>query len=456
MSIPAAFNVACDAASRMLQEVQASGLSISSEAIFLIVLATILGESVLSELASFLNYRALDTPMPKEFDGIYKPDAYAESQRYTKAKTIFGLLNKSFDLALLLVFWLVFDGFELVDGVVRSAVPGDSAESPSLDIWRGLLYMAIFGVGEGVLGLPWSIYFTFVLEEKFGFNKTTAKTFVVDLLKGLMLGVVLGAPLMAAVLAFFIYTGDRAWWLCWCFIAAFQIVVMFVAPVLIFPLFNEFTPLPEGELKEAIARYATSVGFTYGGIFEIDGSKRSSHSNAFFTGFGSTKRIALFDTLLKQMSTTEILGVLAHEVGHEKRGHIKLGIATSLAYMFVMLYVMGLFLSYPPLFAAFSVSHASVYLGLVLFQLLFSPVDTLMQIVLTMRSRANEFEADAYSVETFGEPEALVDALKKLSRENLSNLTPHPLHVFLTYSHPPVLARIEAIRAHRESLKAMM
>lgn len=143
-------------------------------------------------------------------------------------------------------------------------------------------------------------------------------------------------------------------------------------------------------------------------------------------------------------------------MGHEKRGHIKLGIATSLAYMFVMLYVMGLFLSYPPLFAAFSVSHASVYLGLVLFQLLFSPVDTLMQIVLTMRSRANEFEADAYSVETFGEPEALVDALKKLSRENLSNLTPHPLHVFLTYSHPPVLARIEAIRAHRESLKAMM
>ena len=353
MSIPAAFNVACDAASRMLQEVQASGLSISSEAIFLIVLATILGEFVLSELASFLNYRALDTPMPKEFDGIYKPDAYAESQRYTKAKTIFGLLNKSFDLALLLVFWLVFDGFELVDGVVRSAVPGDSAESPSLDIWRGLLYMAIFGVGEGVLGLPWSIYFTFVLEEKFGFNKTTAKTFVVDLLKGLMLGVVLGAPLMAAVLAFFIYSGDRAWWLCWCFIAAFQIVVMFVAPVLIFPLFNEFTPLPEGELKEAIARYATSVGFTYGGIFEIDGaplpggtsepsdqqqlgfastrqppvraapslpgtagSKRSSHSNAFFTGFGSTKRIALFDTLLKQMSTTEILGVLAHEASH--------------------------------------------------------------------------------------------------------------------------------------------
>ena len=353
MSIPAAFNVACDAASRMLQEVQASGLSISSDAIFLIVLATILGEFVLSELASFLNYRALDTPMPKEFDGIYKPDAYAESQRYTKAKTIFGLLNKSFDLALLLVFWLVFDGFELVDGVVRSAVPGDSAESPSLDIWRGLLYMAIFGVGEGVLGLPWSIYFTFVLEEKFGFNKTTAKTFVVDLLKGLMLGVVLGAPLMAAVLAFFIYSGDRAWWLCWCFIAAFQIVVMFVAPVLIFPLFNEFTPLPEGELKEAIARYATSVGFTYGGIFEIDGaplpggtsepsdqqqlgfastrrppvrpapslpgaagSKRSSHSNAFFTGFGSTKRIALFDTLLKQMSTTEILGVLAHEASH--------------------------------------------------------------------------------------------------------------------------------------------
>jgi len=428
----------------------------ASTVIFTVVLGTILVDYVLELLSSALNYRALGQPMPKEFEGIYEPTAYAASQKYTKAKTVFSLLNKSFDLAVLLIFWLAFSGFEALDLFVRYVVPGDSSEAPALDIARGLLYIFILSTAEGVLGLPWSVYFTFVLEERFGFNKTTVKTFVLDLLKGVLLAAVLGGPLGAVVLAFFVYAGGAAWYLCWIFVAVFQVVLMFVAPIWIFPLFNEFTPLEPGALKDAIDTYAAGVGFEYQGIYQIDGSKRSAHSNAFFTGFGKTKRIALYDTLMKQMDTTEIVGVLAHEVGHEKRGHVVQGIVVSLCYTFLLLYLMSFFLSYAPLFSAFAVSHTSVYIGLVLFQLLFSPVDTFMQIALTMRSRANEFEADRYSVETYGEPDALIDALKKLSRENLSNLTPHPLHVFLSYSHPPVLARIAAIRAHHAQRRAML
>jgi len=432
-------------------ELVADGGDDGANAIFTIVLATILLDYLLTLVSSLLNYRALSTAMPLEFEGVYEPQAYSDSQRYTKAKTIFSLLHTTFDLLVMLAFWLAFDGFELIDSLVRSWAPGDAKANPMLDIGRGLLYMAVLSLAEGLLGVPWEIYFTFVLEERFGFNKTTARTFVMDKLKGLALMLALGVPLMGAILAFFIYAGEAAWYLCWGFMAAFQILIMFVAPIWIFPLFNEFTPLPDGELKDAIDKYAAGVGFKYGGIYQIDGSKRSAHSNAFFTGFGKTKRIALFDTLVAQMSTTELLGVLAHEVGHEKRGHIVQGIVVSLLYTFVLLYIMSLFLSFPPLFAAFSVSHVSVYVGLVLFQLLFSPVDTFMQIGMTMRSRSNEFEADRYSVDTYGEPEALVNALKKLSRENLANLTPHPLHVFLTYSHPPVLERVAAIRAAQAS-----
>mmetsp|Transcript_44841 Transcript_44841/g.124333 ORF Transcript_44841/g.124333 Transcript_44841/m.124333 type:complete len:240 (+) Transcript_44841:709-1428(+) len=214
------------------------------------------------------------------------------------------------------------------------------------------------------------------------------------------------------------------------------------------PLFLTFTPIEDGPLKAAIVAYADAVGFAFGGIFQIDGSTRSSHSNAFFTGFGATKRIALFDTLVQQTTTQELVAILAHEVGHEKKGHIVQGMGFSVVYLFVVLWLMSLFLSYGPLFAAFFVSQPSTYVGLLLFQMLYAPVDTFLQMGLSARSRSNEYEADRYSVETYGQPEALIQGLKKISCTSLVNLTPHPLHVFLHYSHPPVLARVDAIRTH--------
>jgi len=296
--------------------------------------------------------------------------------------------------------------------------------------------------------LPHAVYSTFVLEARFGFNNTTVRTFIMDRVKGLMLALVLGPPMGAAVLAFFTFAGDAAWLWVWLALTAFQLLLLFIAPACIMPLFISFTPLEDGPLKRAIHEYASQVGFAFGGIFQVDGSTRSNHSNAFFTGFGATKRIALFDTLIAQTTLPELVAILAHEVGHEKRGHIKQSLAFSVLYLFVMLYLVSLFISYTPLFTAFFVSTPSVYVGLLLFQMLFAPLDTFLQIVLSARSRANEFEADRYSVETYKQPEALISGLKKLTRENLSNLTPHPLYVFLHYSHPPVVERIAAIRRH--------
>jgi STE24 endopeptidase len=414
---------------------------LSASAIWWIVVVTLALDAMLSNLANYLNYHALSPSMPLEFEGVYDAAEYAQSQRYTRAKTVYKAWLGLFDLALLIAFWSL-DGFDVLDQAVLNAFP----DAP---VSQGLLYMFALVMGSTVISIPWKVYETFVLEERFGFNKTTARTFVTDRVKELALLVVIGPILGGGLLYYFIHAGAHGWLYAWGFVAAMQALLLLVAPIWIIPLFMEFTPLPDGELKSAIEKYAASVGFAFSGIFEVDASSRSSHTNAFFTGFGATKRIALFDTLIKSSSTTEILAVLAHEVGHEKRGHIKRTLAFSLVQTLVIFYLMSFFLppnSYPPLFAAFSVSRPSVHVGLVLFELLLSPVSALLTIAMTMESRSNEFEADRYSIETYGDSEAMVSALKKLSKSNLDNLTPHPLKVFLDYTHPPILERIRAIR----------
>lgn len=415
--------------------------------VFAIVMGALLGDWVLGMVSSWLNYRNLGQPLPREFVGVYDAEAYIKSQSYTRTKTIFSQVHGIVDLAIFLTFWLVFSGFEVVDQLVRSMVPGDGWSQ----IGRGLLYWGIIMGGELVLGMPWSVYGTFVIEEKFGFNKTTARTFVIDQLKSIALTLVLGPLIGSAVFGFFMFAGPLAWLYCWVFLAGTMMILVLITPVVILPLFYEFTKIEDGDLKDKIEQYATRVGFKFSGIFKVDGSKRSQHSNAFFVGIGATKRIALFDTLLDGATTEQILAIVAHEVGHERLGHVRTGLVISLAHTFVVLYVMSLFLSYPPLFAAFGVTEPSVYLGLLLFQLLYAPVDKLLSILMTMHSRHNEYEADAYSLDTYGDPEAMIDGLKELSRNSLVNLTPHPFHVFLTYSHPPMIARIEAIRAKAAS-----
>lgn len=402
-----------------------------------IILIALLVEYAVSTLAALLNVRAMTPEVPEEFTGVYDAERYARSVEYTRVRTRFGLIQRTFRLALLLLFWQV-GSFAWLDELVRGVGVGP--------VPTGLVFIGGLTLASSVLGLPFRLYSTFVIEERFGFNRTTLKTFCTDRLKGLLLAVVLGGALLAAILFFFEWAGRFAWLWCWAASVVFMVVMQFVAPTWIMPLFNKFTPLEEGELREAILAYARSAAFPLEGIFVIDGSKRSSKANAFFSGFGKYKRIALYDTLIKQQTTKELVAVVAHEVGHYKRKHVFERIALAVVHAGVMFWLLAVFLEQPALFEAFFVDERSVYAGLLFFSLLFTPFEMVLSVVLHARSRKNEFEADEFAVVTTGSCEPLITALKKLSVENLSNLTPHPLAVALQHSHPPLLLRIDAVR----------
>ncbi len=402
-----------------------------------VILATLLVDYLVGLVADLLNLRALDSELPAEFADVYDADSYRRSQDYTRVATRFGFVTSTFDLGLLLVFWLA-GGFQHLDAWLRGFDLGP--------LWTGLLFIGVLGLGKSILGLPFAAYSTFVIEERFGFNRTSRKTFVLDLIKGLALAIVIGTPVLALVLVFFERLGTGAWLWCWLAVAAFTLVLQLVFPIWILPLFLKFTPLEEGELRDKLSAYARSVGFALQGIFVIDGSRRSSRTNAFFTGFGRAKRIALFDTLIDKHSTDEMVAVLAHEVGHYKKKHILKGLVLSVAHSGVVFYLLSVFLSHRGLFDAFGLEQTSVYAGLVFFGLLYAPVELLLSLFLNRWSRKHEFEADRYAVDTLERPEAMATALKKLSADNLANLTPHPLYVFLNHSHPPLLERVAAIR----------
>ena len=406
--------------------------------LFFIILGTILLEFVVDLVVSRLNLGSMKDKVPAEFEGVYDEASYAKSQEYTRVNTRFGWVQSVFSVSVLTGFWFA-GGFQMVDQWVRSFGFGE--------VGTGLLFFGVLAGGRMVLSLPFSLYGTFVIEERFGFNKTTPGVFVSDLLKGLVLSAVLGAPVLAAVILFFEEGGEWAWLYAWVGLSLFSYVMMILSPSLIMPLFNKFEPLGEGELREAIEAYAAKVAFPLEGIFVMDGSKRSSKANAFFTGFGKRKRIALFDTLIENHTTEELVAVLAHEIGHYKRKHVGKNVVLSGLQSGVMLFLLSLFLKVPALYEAFFMEEMSVYAGLLFFGLLYSPVSLVTGVLMQMLSRKYEFEADRYAVETTGQPEWMVRALKRLSKDHLSHLTPHPLYVFLNYSHPPVLKRIEAIRA---------
>lgn len=407
-----------------------------------IILLALVAEYSLSLVAKVLNLNALTPAPPERLAGLYDASEYRRSQEYTRVRTRFDLLSGTFDLLLLLVFWFA-GGFNALDSIVRGwglgAIP------------TGLLYIALLLLGRGIIALPFEIYSTFVIEERFGFNKTTPAVFIVDKLKGVLLGVVLGVPLLAGILAFFEFAGPLAWLYCWLAATAFILIVQFIAPTWIMPLFNKFRPLEDGELRKSILSYAETVDFTLSNIFVIDGSRRSSKSNAFFTGFGRNKRVALYDTLIARHTVPELVSVVAHEIGHYKRKHILQGMVIGVLHTGVLFYLLSIFVGDPELFRAFYMENASIYAGLIFFGMLLSPVEMLLSILMQMLSRRNEFQADAYAVSTTQRPEALADALTKLGMNNLSNLTPHPFFVFLYYSHPPLVERIRAIETLRIS-----
>ncbi len=403
-----------------------------------IILVALVGEFLLSLTAGLLNVRAMSVEVPDEFRGLYDTERYTKSQDYTRVRTRFELVQGTVLLAVLLAFWRL-GGFGWLDGAVRAQGFGP--------IGSGLLFVAVLMAAQIVLGLPFRVYSTFVIEERFGFNRTTMATFWADRVKALALTVVLGGALLSAILFFFGWAGGTAWLWCWALATAFMLVTQFVAPTWIMPLFNTFSPLGEGDLREAILGYARAVAFPLDGVFVIDGSRRSSKANAFFTGFGSHKRIALFDTLIAQQTVDELVAVVAHEVGQYKRRHVLERLVLATVHTGVMFWLLSVFLEQPALFAAFGVAEPSVYGGLVFFGLLFTPIELLLSIAVNARSRQNEFEADEFAVRTTGSAGALVSALKKLSVERLANLTPHRLSVVLDHSHPPLLRRIAAMRA---------
>ena len=345
-------------------------------------------------------------------------------------------MEKYFNLCVFLIFWFC-GGFAWLDSWVRGL--GLTA------LLNGLVFIGVLLVAKSLLGAPFGAYATFVIEERFGFNQTTWKTYFKDRLKGAFLALLLGLPMLAAILAFFQYAGTNAWWYCWIATIGFMLVVQYIAPTWIMPLFNRFDPLGEGALRQAIMEYAQSIRFTLDNIFVMDGSKRSSKSNAFFTGFGKNRRIVLFDTLIEKHSVEELVAVMAHEMGHYKEKHILKNLAIAILQSGVMFYVLSLFISYPGLFKAFYVEEVSVYAGLIFFGMMYAPLDGMMGLALGALSRRHEFAADRFAVQTTGKAEAMTEALKKLSVHNLSNLQPHPFYVFLNYSHPPLLKRIEAI-----------
>lgn len=403
----------------------------------IIILAAIVVDFVLEIISNRLNLKSLTKKLPDEFEDVYDEDTYAKSQEYTRTRTKFGFITGTFNLLLLLGFWF-YGGFNWLDQWARSFDFGV--------IGTGLIFIGVLVIAKSIISLPFSLYSTFVIEERFGFNKTDLKTFVTDRLKGLALSVLIGGPLLAGIIAFFEYGGAWAWLYAWLAVTAFSLIMQYVAPTWIMPIFNKFEPLEDEELRQAIESYADKVDFPLQGIYVMDGSKRSSKSNAFFTGFGKNKRIALFDTLIENHTTEELVAVLAHEIGHYKKNHIVKNMTISILHTGIMFVLLSIFLQVPALFEAFYMEEMSVYAGLLFFGLLYSPVETILGIFMQQMSRKHEYEADHFAASTIEEPEEMANVLKKLSKDNLSNLTPHPFYVFLNYSHPPALKRIKEIR----------
>lgn len=399
--------------------------------ILFILLAQFLFKCVI-EIANLLHY---SKTLPKEL-ADFPEDKYQRARNYLNINTWSALIESGFVTALLLI--VILTGvFNKIDLFARSFGFGE--------IGTGLVFFGILLLGITLLKLPFQIYDTFVIEEKYGFNRTTPKTFVFDLIKQIFLTIILGGIAIVGVLWFFEKTGSFAWFYCWIALVLFQLILFYIAPTWIMPLFNKFTPLEEGELKSAIDDYAKKEQFELKGIFTMNGSERSTKSNAFFTGFGKNRRVVLFDTLIAKHSVAELVAILAHEIGHYKHKHI---LKMQLFGMFnagLMLYILSWFIKNPGLFQAFGMEHLSIYASFVFFGILYSPIQTVLSIAFNALSRRFEYQADAYAVKTYKKPEAMVSALKKLSLDNLSNLNPHPWKVIVSYSHPTLIQRLNAI-----------
>jgi STE24 endopeptidase len=401
--------------------------------LFYILIAILIVKFIFDKVLDILNSKHFDDAIPDELADVYEKEEYEKSQAYKKANAKFSNLSGLFSLVITLVFFF-FDGFKWADEVARSY--------SSNSIVITLLFFGIIMIGSDLINTPFSYYKTFVIEEQFGFNKTSRKLFLLDKVKGLLMTIVVGGGILALIVWFYQFAGANFWIYAWVLVAVFSLLMNMFYSKLIVPLFNKQKPLKDGELKSAIEAYAQKVGFKLNNIFVIDGSKRSTKANAYFSGFGPQKRITLYDTLINDLETDEIVAVIAHEVGHYKRKHIIFNLTSSILLTGVTLWLLSLFVSLPIFSEALGIAIPSFHIGLIVFGILYSPISEITGLFMNIMSRKFEYQADNYAKETF-EAKPLITSLKKLSKNSLSNLTPHSSYVFMHYSHPTLLQRVQ-------------
>lgn len=409
----------------------------NSTFLFYIIIVIIVLQFLMETVLDYLNSRKFQDPIPEELQDVFDKKEYLKSQAYKKDNYKFGILSSAFSLVLTLGF-LIFGGFEWLDLITRNIT-----ENPIL---MALLFFGIIMIGSDIITTPFSYYQTFVIEEKYGFNKSTRKLFFIDKIKGWLMMTILGGGILSMVIWFFQFAGSNFWIYALGLIAVFTVFMNLFYSRLIVPLFNKQTPLEDGSLKSKIESYARKVGFKLQNIFVIDGSKRSTKANAYFAGFGKEKRVTLYDTLIQDLEEEEIVAVLAHEVGHYKRHHIIINLIISILLTGITLFILSLFINNPEFSYAIGVTEPSFHAALICFGILYSPISEITGLVMNILSRKFEFEADDYAKNTY-EALPLINSLKKLSRNSLSNLTPHSAYVFLHYSHPPLIQRIRNLKA---------
>ncbi|MFO7873576.1 MAG: M48 family metallopeptidase [Bacteroidales bacterium] len=407
--------------------------------ILTIIVVIIILDYAFDRVMDYLNASRWSDKLPDELKGIYDEEKYRQSREYSKVNRRLGIITSTLSFVFILLM-LLFGGFGYLDSFIRQYT-----EHPVL---LALLFFGILGLVSDILSTPFDIYGTFVIEERFGFNRMTPRTYFFDKIKGWLLALILGGGLLAVFVWFYNTAGETFWIYMWIVFTGFSIFMMMFYSTLIVPLFNKQTPLEEGPLRSAIESFARKAGFRLDNIYVIDGSKRSSKANAYFAGLGPRKRIVLFDTLIKDHTTKELVAVLAHEIGHYKKKHTTKGMLVSILNTGVMLYLLGLFINRPELSMALGGSEASFHLGILAFGLLYSPISLLLGILGNRMSRKYEYQADTFAARHY-DPEALQEALKKLSVNHLSNLHPHPAYVYVHYSHPPLLSRLSHLEKYK-------
>jgi STE24 endopeptidase len=404
--------------------------------LFNILISILLIKFTIDSVLNHLNAKHFYDTIPNEVSDVYEINEYQQSQSYKKTNHNFSKITSLFSLITTLLFFF-FNGFSIVDDIAR----GFSNNT----IVITLIFFGIIIIGSDIISIPFSLYKTFVIEEKFGFNKATKKIFFLDKIKGLLMTSILGGSILSIITWFYEFTGNYFWIYSWLLITAFSVFLNMFYSKLIVPLFNKQTILEEGELKNEIIKYVNSVGFKTQDIYVLNGSKRSTKANAYFSGFGNQKRITLYDTLINDLDNDEIVSVLAHEVGHYKRKHILYNLASSIILTGFALFILSLFIKSPILSLALGVSIPSFHIGLIAFGILYSPVSQILGIFMNIMSRKFEYQADNYAKNTFS-ASPLISSLKKLSKNSLSNLTPHYLYVFFHFSHPTLFERIKNLK----------